>query len=222
MVQAELDREPYETPADHTPRWHNAMDPEQHYGILAQRAGARGASAGVGRQPRTMARSSRARAGAGRLGPLRIGQDEAYVYLALAVGPAASTGTRSTSRSCSTRTAPALGQRRLADGAIDEPIGFEFVVDLAGRPTASSESRRTTIRTPRHRAIVRGDDFGRFHRHPAGSVARDDGRFDSLYVTTNRARYGRDGTFFPAQGYNRGRLRYRARDRVHLGRLVLR
>ena len=29
----------YEIPADHTPRWHNAMDAEQHYGILAQRAG---------------------------------------------------------------------------------------------------------------------------------------------------------------------------------------
>jgi hypothetical protein len=56
--------------------------------------------------------------------------------------------------------------------------------------------------------ILRGDDFGRFYRHPAGSLARDDGRFDSLFVITNRARYGRDGTFFPAQGYSRGRLRF--------------
>jgi hypothetical protein len=29
-----------------------------------------------------------------------------------------------------------------------------------------------------------------------------------MYVTINRARYSRDGAFFPARGYNRGRLRY--------------
>jgi hypothetical protein len=35
---------------------------------------------------------------------------------------------------------------------------------------------------------------------------RNDGRFDSLFVITNRARFGRDGTFFRASGYDRGRL----------------
>jgi hypothetical protein len=35
---------------------------------------------------------------------------------------------------------------------------------------------------------------------------RNDGHFDSLFVITNRARFGRDGTFFPARGYDRGRL----------------
>jgi hypothetical protein len=29
-----------------------------------------------------------------------------------------------------------------------------------------------------------------------------------LFVITNRARFGRDGTFFPYQGYDRGRLRH--------------
>jgi hypothetical protein len=40
--------------------------------------------------------------------------------------------------------------------------------------------------------------------------------FDSLYVTINRARYARDGTFFPARGYNRGRLRYGTRQQSSL------
>ena len=29
-----------------------------------------------------------------------------------------------------------------------------------------------------------------------------------MFVVTNRSRYGRDGSFFPASGVNRGRLRY--------------
>ena len=37
---------------------------------------------------------------------------------------------------------------------------------------------------------------------------RNDGRFDSLFIITNRARFRRDGTFYPASGYNRGRLRF--------------
>jgi hypothetical protein len=41
---------------------------------------------------------------------------------------------------------------------------------------------------------------------------RQDGRFDSLFIITNRARFGRDGTLYPARGYNRGRLRYGAQD----------
>ena len=39
-------------------------------------------------------------------------------------------------------------------------------------------------------------------------MARYDGEFDSLYVITNRARFGRDGTFFPATAYPRGVLQH--------------
>jgi len=37
---------------------------------------------------------------------------------------------------------------------------------------------------------------------------RQDGTFDSLFVTTNRWRIGRDGRTYPARGVNRGRLRF--------------
>jgi hypothetical protein len=57
-------------------------------------------------------------------------------------------------------------------------------------------------------AIVDGDDFGRFARRPISVTQRNDGRFDSLFIISNRARFGRDGTFYPAKGYNRGRLRF--------------
>ncbi len=39
-------------------------------------------------------------------------------------------------------------------------------------------------------------------------MARDDGAFDTLDVIVNRARFGRDGTFYPARRFDRGRLRY--------------
>jgi hypothetical protein len=65
----------------------------------------------------------------------------------------------------------------------------------------------------RHNATLdrqTGDDFGRFSRRPVMPRNRDDGRFDSMFVVTNRARFGRDGRYYPAQRYERGRLRYGA------------
>ncbi len=197
----------YETPADHTPRWHNAMDAEQHYGILAQRAGDPGRRPALGGDPGRWRALPVLQPANAEEGPLRIGQDEAYVYLAVPLPGDFDWDSLDVQIALDTY-APALGQRRLADGALESEVGMEFVAEL--RSPADGELRVTPDYNPYAPAswILRGDDFGRFYRHPAGSVARDDGRFDSLFVITNRARYGRDGTFFPSQGYNRGRLRF--------------
>jgi hypothetical protein len=50
--------------------------------------------------------------------------------------------------------------------------------------------------------------------NPAATIdaKRTGGGWDSLFVTTNRWRIGRDGTTFPARGVNRGRLRYGRAD----------
>jgi hypothetical protein len=78
---------------------------------------------------------------------------------------------------------------------------------------------------------VDGDNFGRFSRRPVTTVVRDDGRFDSMFVLTNRTRIARNGKMFPARGVNRGRLRYGTEARSTLsdwywdreaGRLTLR
>jgi hypothetical protein len=53
-----------------------------------------------------------------------------------------------------------------------------------------------------------GQPISQFHHRPVTIRDRRDGVFDSMYVRTNRARYGRDGTFYPEQGVNRGRLRF--------------
>ena len=91
-------------------------------------------------------------------------------------------------------------------------VGFEFLVELEGPQRSALKvipeyNRHDTRVDPKT-----GDDFGRFSRRPVMTLDRSDGRFDSLFITTNRARFGRDGTFYRAQGYDRGRLRYGLED----------
>ena len=101
-----------------------------------------------------------------------------------------------------------LGQQALAGGLARGDVGFEFVADFTA--PGSAELRVTPDYNPYAgpREIEHGDDQGRFYRFPAITATRDDGAWDSLYVITNRARFGRDGTFFPARCVDRGRLRY--------------
>jgi hypothetical protein len=103
---------------------------------------------------------------------------------------------------------PRVGQHRLPNSTIASDIGFEFLIEL---PSPDSGWVRVTPDYQRHDSRIdpsTGDDFGRFSRRPVVTGDRTDHRFDSLFVITNRARFGRTGTFYPAQGYDRGRLRY--------------
>jgi hypothetical protein len=89
---------------------------------------------------------------------------------------------------------------------VESDEGFEFLIDLA-RP-GDGEIRVLPEYNPYGRPDSSGDDVGKFYHRPITILDRRDGAFDSMYVGTNRARYGRDGTFFPATGYNRGRLSF--------------
>jgi hypothetical protein len=100
------------------------------------------------------------------------------------------------------------GQHLLPESRLRSELGFEFLIDLAGPDQAA-----LTVTPDYNRYDVRldpatGDDYGRFARRPVTTRDRQDGRFEPLYITTNRARFGRDGKFFPAQFYDRGRLRF--------------
>jgi len=87
-------------------------------------------------------------------------------------------------------------------------IGFEFLLDLQSPREAALRILPSYNPYVGEAAIVGGDDFGQFYRRPATIGVESDGRFDPMFVITNRARFGRDGTFFPAQGYDRGRLSF--------------
>jgi hypothetical protein len=207
-----------EIPAGHNPRWLNVMDAEQQYGILGMYPGASGATPVLGGDTTAwQALPVIQQTGAAEdesTATLHVGSDEAFLYLALELPDRAGRpfpwDSLGVYVALDTYHAD-LGQHRLPRAVVQSEIGFEFLVDLE-----SPERGRLRV-IPEYNpylgpeAIVDGDERGAFYRRPARPVVRFDGAFDSLYVITNRARFARDGTFFPATAYPRGDLRYGTR-----------
>jgi hypothetical protein len=200
----------YEIPLDNTRLWHNVMDAEQNYGVMGEYAGDFGTTPRMGGDParwRTLPAVQTAADTSG-LGPRRIraGADESFVYLAVELRPGPFPWSSQGIQIAIDTYQPRVGQHRLPRSQVRSEIGFEFLVDFPG---LSGGRMSVNPDYNRHSSLLKpgtGDDQGRFSRRPVISRNRDDGRFDSLFVITNRARFGRDGTFFPARGYDRGRL----------------
>jgi tetratricopeptide (TPR) repeat protein len=202
----------YEIPLDNTRLWHNVMDAEQNYGILGQYAGDGPTTPRLGGDPGgwlALPLIQSAESVAPRAPRrLRLGSDESFFYLAVELAPGKFPWDTLGLQLAIDTYLPRVGQHRLPRTLTRSEIGFEFLIDLVSPDTASV---RVTPDYNRHDSRVdpaTGDDFGRFSRRPVISRDRGDARFDSLFLITNRARFGRDGTFFPARGYDRGRFRY--------------
>ena len=202
----------YEIPLDNTRLWHNVMDAEQNYGILGQYAGDGQTTPLLGGEPArwlalpVLQHTETATASGPRR--LRAGSDESFFYLAVELPPGRFPWDSLGVQLAIDTYLPREGQHRLPRGPIRSEVGFEFLVELLSPDTAAM---KVTPDYNRHDSRVdprTGDDFGRFSRRPVITRDRNDGQFDSLFIITNRARFGRDGTFFPARGYDRGRLRY--------------
>jgi hypothetical protein len=150
----------------------------------------------------------RARGNTGPLAGLRAGADESFLYLAVELKPGKFPWASQGVQLAVDTHLPQVGQHRLPRSGMESEIGFEFLLDLAAPERANvaviPEYQRHDARVD----PITGDDFGRFFRRPVITRNRRDGRFDSLLVVTNRARFGRDGKFFPARWYDRGKLRY--------------
>jgi hypothetical protein len=211
----------YEIPLDNTRLWHNVMDAEQNYGILGQYAGEANRTPRLGGDParwRALAavQSDGPGGSGGKLRVIRAGADESYYYLAVDLAPGRFPWALMGLQIAIDTYLPRVGQHRLTRTGLRSEIGFEFLVDL---PAPDSGRMLATPDYNRHAAKldpVTGDDYGQFARRPVITRDREDGRFDSLFVITNRARYARDGTFFPAGGYDRGKLEYGTEDRSTL------
>jgi hypothetical protein len=200
----------YEIPLDHTRLWHNVMDPEQNYGILGQYAGDGVSTPRLGGDPEKWRDLPALQRGnnQGLVRALRSGADESYWYIAVELTPGRFSWDSLGLQLAIDTHRPDVGQHVLPHIGAQSEIGFEFLVELVN---PSKAQLKVTPDYNRHDArvdLTTGDDFGRFSRRPVMTVDRNDGRFDSLFIITNRARFGRDGTFYPAQGYDRGRLRY--------------
>ena len=199
----------YEIPLDNTRLWHNVMDAEQNYGILGQYAGDSRSTPILGGDPGRWRDLPVLESGAGEgraLRRIRAGADESFVYLVVELSPGRFPWNTQGIQLAIDTYQPLVGQHRLPRTEVRSEIGFEFLIDLpdprSGRMLVTPDYNRHASRLD----PATGDDRGRFYQRPVITRNRDDGQFDSLFVITNRARFGRDGTFFPASGYDRGRL----------------
>lgn len=197
-----------ELPEERNRLWLNVMDAEQQYGILGQYAGAPGERPELGGDAIRWGRMVPLASGRGPLRTLRAGADAAYLYLALQFEPAAVDWARDALAVAIDTYRPDRGQFALPDSLLTGEIGFEFLLTLAGPVDGHLRVVPSYNPFAGRAAILNGDDFGQFHRRPATLGVEADGRFDELFMITNRARYGRDGGFWPAQGVDRGRLRF--------------
>lgn len=200
-----------EIPTENNRLWHNVMDAEQNYGVIGVYAGEAAATPRLGgdARPWLAGQTVYEEPSAAPSVPhaLHLGADASYLYLAarFARGPFP-WNTQGVMVALDTWL-PSRGQHVLPDGMASGDVGFEFLVDLRG--PGDAEIRVLPEYNPYGGAPDSSrDDIGRFYQRPATVRDRHDGIFDSMYVGINRARYGRDGTFYPAKGVNRGRLRF--------------
>ena len=193
-----------ELPAERTRLWHNVMNAEQNYGLLGEYAGAADATPVPGGDTarwRALPLLDRNDSIA-----LRVGADPAYLYLVLEGGPELDVSRYvvgiDTHRG-------AGGERRLPGVAGASDVGFEFALVL----NDTTDAQLLVVPAYNPYLVPRAgagptalDAF--YHWGATLEGASAGGAWDSLFVTTNRWRIGRDGRTYAARGVNRGRLRY--------------
>jgi len=203
----------FEVPPERNPLWQNALDPEQNYGLLAASPGSPGPAilvdgrrddwAAVPALLEAPARGPALEAGAPpRPCALRVASDEAYVYLLLELEGDGKPLDWQRLRywiGIDTYDIHRGSHRFPAPIAEESAIGMEFLVELAG------DSTRLLVDEPY-------DLFTNRLRRPYRSLENHDGRFVRIEVFTNRDRFGRDGTYYPARGYDRSPLRRGSSD----------
>ncbi|MBX3133547.1 MAG: hypothetical protein KF689_09215 [Gemmatimonadaceae bacterium] len=206
----------FEQPLERNRLWLNALDAEQHYGLIAMRAGHRDSAIVIdgmrddwaGRAPLYTRQAGTSDSHpARRLDALWVAHDEAYVYLRLDVGTV-DWGSARYLIGIDTYDR-ARGDTRMPYTGKTSPVGLEFVLDLAG-PDASRLLVDPPYNLYRFAAIpgTRPIEFQSVYNRPFETHANTDGRYDTVWVTPNRRTIGRDGRVFPAQRIERNLLRH--------------
>lgn len=203
----------FEEPLDRKRMWLNVLDAEESYGVVAMRAGAKGASPVIdgdtadwrGRPVLYSGQIPPSLPAALRLKALRVTSDEAYVYLRLDVGKIDWARARYQIGVDTYR--PELGDTRLPNTGSRSPVGLEFIIDLAGqRASQVLIDRPYNLYRPVPIPGSRPPAVQYVNNVPFRTVANDAGQWDSLVVVTNRRRISRDGKIFPSISYSRNRL----------------
>ncbi len=207
----------YEIPLENTRQWHNLMDAEQNYGILGMYAGDSAATPVLGGDIKQWQALSLyledPRATANLPRNIRVGSDESYLYIAVELAeyqqrPFPGATNREKFYLALDTYRSDLGQMTLPGSLLGSDVGFEFLATFSDTTFAQLEVTPDYNPYASPEVIINGDDYGHFRHRPILTRPRWDGRFDSLFVITNRSRFTRDGKFIPSKGYNRGLLRY--------------
>jgi hypothetical protein len=204
----------FEYPHTRKQLWLNPLDAEEHYGVVAMRAGRKSSRITIdgdtadwrGRPVLYGATGLRSNVRAPlQLKSLRVAHDEAYVYLRLDVGQIDwARGRYQIGVDTYRRN---LGDTRLPNTGTRSPVGLEFVLDIHG-----PEQTQVLVDhpyNPYRPVVIPGSKppATQYVYNPAVRiVANDLGQWDSLVVAPNRRRIGRDGKIYPAISYNRNRL----------------
>lgn len=193
-----------EVPTERTRLWHNMMDAEQNYGLLGQYSGTADRPEPGGDPAHWRALPSLEGNDSLRL---RVGSDESYLYLAIEA--------RSPLDPDSARYLVGLDTYRDDRGEFRLPgvpgigVGVEFYLDLGDSTNGQLFVARGYNPYVQPRAGMPVTGLDAFYNSLCTAEARSDaGKFDSMFVTTNRFRVTRAGQQIAARGVNRGRLRY--------------
>ncbi|MGE5177548.1 MAG: hypothetical protein ACM3PF_00495 [Bacteroidota bacterium] len=200
-----------ESPRDRDPLWHNLLDPEECYGLIAfdpppkiRVDGATGDWSGVA----PYASDPRGK----WIRAFYATSDQDRVYLRFDVDPKAPGGPPAALGAAIDVLDPARGDTRLPAplrAVWSRGAEYAFVItpgkgEAGGRAELFIDAR--TNWSGWSRLLERGAFVG--NRAPFRPVANDDGRYVPLLIETNRERVARDGTVYPARHLDWGRLSF--------------
>jgi hypothetical protein len=211
----------FEIPLERNRLWLNRLDAEQHYGMIAMEPGPVLAGATLAdRLPawRRVAPLYQTPDGA----RVRAAADEGYLWVLFESGAQRLPDDLFLGFDVIKPDAGAFRWPGRVGAPL--PVGLEFalhatrdearlLVDPPSNPFAVTNNRLLAgapVAPPPIGNPLPGLFHGRFQQQfnrPYVSLRNDDGRYDSLLVVTNRRRFARDGTEYPALGYDRGILR---------------
>ena len=196
----------FEQPAERNRLWLNPLDAEQNYGIVAMRPGNKdsaividGNTSDWGARTPLYSGDTAASDDPLRLRRLTVHHDEAHVYLRLDVGRI--DWSRANYLIGIDTYRRDLGDTRFPYTGAPSSAGFEFMLELRG-----AQRSRLLVDSPYN--LYRKVGYARMYNRPFRTLPNADGRYDSLLVTSNRRRIGRNRVDYPAYTYDRGLLRH--------------
>lgn len=204
-----------ETPRDRDPLWHNVLDPEEGYGLIAfdpppaiELDGRTDDWSGVA--PYAREDTLGAGGGRGRRGPsqgslraLFVSADATRLYIRIDAEP--------------DRLPQAIGvsldilDGNRGDQRLPRPLdavwsrGAEFVLLIEPKRARAELFIDDRFGYSSYARVREGESI-EIHRAPLRTAANGDGRYLPLLIETNRERVGRDGSRYPARYLDWGRL----------------